>query len=535
MRARDWTLAALLVAPALWLVPAVSPAQSSPPSLLTLDFLSRTNGLPQASLIEASDGNLYGASTAQNGTLFRVTPSGTLSTFYTFSSSANGVGPEANLIQATDGNLYGTTSAGGAAYNGTVFKISLAGTFTLLASFGANPCQISNSALVQGSDGNFYGTTTGGTNCAGMIYRMTPAGALTTLYNFSGPDGALPAAALVQAPSGTFYGTTVQGGANNAGAVFSITPAGSFKTVFSFNGTNGAWPAAALVIGTDGNFYGTTSAGGAANSGTIFRLTPAGVLTTLYSFQGAADGFAPNGLIQATDGNLYGTTSGGGANGCPMLPPGACGGDLNSVGSIFKVTLAGSFSTLYSFALADGQNPVAALTQASNGLFYGTTAVGGLNNFGTVFSFGAGNPLPPYGLAGSVSSSGVVSLTWSSCPGQSCPTTPPSAITYNVYAANSYNWQSYGGFNPQPLTTVSSNSATLSNLAPGTTYYFAVAWSDASGTSGLSNVITVTTPGTPLPPGWSYGGGGLDLGLLALLCATVLARLPLRRTVRATR
>jgi uncharacterized repeat protein (TIGR03803 family) len=526
MRARNWTLAATAAAGlGLWLMPAALPAQPATPNLLTLDFLSSSNGLPQAALIQASDGNLYGTGTAGNGAIFRVTPSGTFTTFYSFGSLANGVGPESNLIQASDGNLYGTTTAGGAYANGTVFKVSLSGTFTLLASFGANPCQIFNTALVQGSDGNFYGATTGGANCDGMIYRMTPAGALTTLYTFSGPDGALPGGALVQAPNGTFYGTTVQGGANNAGVVFSITPAGVFKTLFSFDGTNGAWPAAALILGSDGNLYGTTSSGGASNSGTVFRMTTAGVLTTLYSFTGAADGFAPNGVIQGSDGNFYGTTSGGGSNGCPMLPPGACGADTTSVGTIFEITSTGSFATLYAFAIADGQNPSAALVQASNGLFYGTTAAGGFNNFGTVFSFGLGNPAPPANLTGSVSSSGVVTLTWNQCPATGCPAQPAGGVTgYDVYAASSFSWQNNGGFNPQPVVIVTGTTTTVKNLAPGTTYYFAVATASSAGISGLSNVVTLTTPGTPLPPGWSYGGGTLAPLFLAALLGVALWR-----------
>lgn len=530
MRMRDWSLSAVLAALALTLAPTVSPGQvATPPGLLTLDFLSQTNGLPQGSLIQASDGNFYGTSTSQQGALFRVTPAGTLTTLYTFSNAGNGVGPESNLIQATDGNLYGTTTAGGASYNGTVFRLSLAGTFSVIASFPPNPCQIYNSALIQGSDGNFYGTTTGGPSCAGTVYRMTPAGAFTTLYNFSGPDGALPEAALIQLAGGTFYGTTVQGGTSNAGTVFSVTSSGAFKTLLSFNGTNGAWPAAALVLGSDGNLYGTTSAGGSNNAGTVFKITPAGALTTLYSFTGSSDGFDPNGLILASDGNFYGTTGGGGPNGCPMLPPGACGGSAGSIGTIFEIAPAGSFSTLYSFAIADGQNPAAALVQGSNGDFYGTTAVGGLNNFGTVFEFGPGTDLAPYGLTGSSNSSGVVSLSWN-WPPVSAPA-PPPASSYNVYAASSFNWQANGGFNPRPIATVSSTTASVSNLAPGTTYYFTVASVTAAGTSGLSNVITVKTPGNPPPPPyWHWGGGALGPWLLAAMLLLVLWRL--ERTLR---
>jgi uncharacterized repeat protein (TIGR03803 family) len=515
MRERDCTLALVALAGlTLWLTPTAAPAQPAEPQLLTLGFLDQTNGLPQGSLALASDGNFYGTGTAQQGAIFRLTPAGTVTTLYTFSNAADGASPQSNLIQGTDGNLYGTTTAGGAYLNGTVFKLSLAGAFSLLASFPANPCQIYNSALVEGSDGNFYGTTTGGTSCAGTVYRITPGGALTTLYNFSGPDGALPQAALLQLAGGTFYGTTSAGGTDNLGTVFSITSSGTLKTLFSFNGTNGSWPAAALVLGTDGNLYGTTSAGGTDNAGTVFRITPAGVLTTLYSFTGGNDGSAPNGLVLGTDGNFHGTTGNGGPNGTPGVNPGG-----GSVGTLFEISPSGTFTTLYAFSIADGQNPPAALIEGSSGDFYGTTSGGGVNGFGTVFEFGFGIPFAPLDLAASTSPAGTVTLTWDSGGG---------GTTYNVYGASSFDWQVNGGFDQQPLATASGTSVSLSNLAPGTTYYFAVAWVDAgglTGVSGLSNVVTVTTPGTPPPPPYFHGGGGaLSPWLLAVLLLAGLSR-----------
>jgi uncharacterized protein (TIGR03437 family) len=264
------------------------------------------------------------------------------------------------------------------------------------------------SGLIQGADGNFYGTTLGGgTYSQGNVFKFTPGGAVTTIYSFclqpGCADGALPLAGLIQASDGNFYGTTANGGALSSafplgyGTIFKITPNGALTTLYSFCSqpgcADGAKPSAALMQGPDGNFYGTTSNGGLGlfpqGNGTVFKITPGGALTTLYSFcsQGAlcTDGAGPlAGLIQASDGNFYGTTGSLGANGG---------------GTIFKITPAGSLTTLYSFcsqaACFDGRAPEAGLIQGADGNFYGTTSLGGANDLdgGTVFKITPGGDL----------------------------------------------------------------------------------------------------------------------------------------------
>jgi uncharacterized repeat protein (TIGR03803 family) len=198
----------------------------------------------------------------------------------------------------------------------------------------------------------------------------------TVLYSFTGgADGGTPESGLIQATDGNFYGTTSQGGASNTGTVFRITSAGMLTTLYSFTGgADGAVPLAGLIEGTDSNFYGTTSQGGTGRTGTVFRITSAGLLTTLYSFTGGADGGLPlGGVIQATNGILYGTTAEGGAF---------------STGTVFQITTAGTFSTLFSFAGTNGATPEAGLIQGTDGNFYGTTSLGGTNltrNAGTAF------------------------------------------------------------------------------------------------------------------------------------------------------
>jgi uncharacterized repeat protein (TIGR03803 family) len=303
---------------------------------------------PEAGLIQATNGNFYGttyeggANCAPDGcgTIFKITSGGTLTTLYNFCSQSgcsDGYYPEAGLIQASNGDFYGTTTFGGAGGVGTVFKITPSGTLTTLHSF----CSQSNCAdgeypeagLIQATNGNFYGTTYagGGANSRGTVFKITPSGTLTTLYSFcpqSGcPDGSDPQAGLAQATNGNFYGTTFAGGAHDLGTVFKITLSGNLTTVHSFcsvgypDCADGDLPRfGALVQATNGDLYGTAPSGGAQiYYGIIFKITPGGSLTTLYSFcpqSGCPDGDDPRGtLVQDTNGNLYGTTFAGGANG----------------------------------------------------------------------------------------------------------------------------------------------------------------------------------------------------------------------------
>jgi uncharacterized repeat protein (TIGR03803 family) len=299
----------------------VSPAQTF---RTLLDFNGTDGYNPYyVSPVQGTDGNFYGTTNqgggTNDGTVFKVTPAGVLTTLYNFCSETNctdGDYPVAGLVQGTDGNFYGTTSQGGAsaAPRGTIFKITSAGTLTTLHSFcvllgsdcpdGADP----QAALVQGSDGNFYGTTYQG-GCVtysrfgcllgnyGTVFKITPAGVLTTLYTFCSAsactDGSNPVAGLVQGSDGNFYGTTSTGGGTNYGTVFKITAAGKLTTLYSFcsatNCTDGLYPFVGLVQGTDGNFYGTTTGGGDAAGGTAFKITPAGTLTTLYNFCSETD------------------------------------------------------------------------------------------------------------------------------------------------------------------------------------------------------------------------------------------------------
>ena len=186
---------------------------------------------PEGVLIQGTDGNFYGTTSLGgalgDGSVFMLTTSGTLTTLYSFCSQSrcnDGGYPAAGVIQGSDGDFYETTLLGGANNDGTVFKITPSGTLTTLHSFDYTDGYKPIAGLVQASDGNFYGTTPfGGFDSNGTIYRITPDGGFTLLYEFCTgdcADGYYPVGRLVQAPSGRFYGVNENGGPDAYGNIF---------------------------------------------------------------------------------------------------------------------------------------------------------------------------------------------------------------------------------------------------------------------------------------------------------------------------
>jgi uncharacterized repeat protein (TIGR03803 family) len=248
-------------------------------------FTANSDGAePEASLIQGSDGTFYGTTdiggTSGDGTVFSITSAGTETVLHPFAgSSSDGSRPATGLIQGSDGNFYGTTDAGGVNADGTVFRITPSGTETVLYSFagGSSDGSHPEGGLIQGSDGNFYGTTdAGGANGDGTVFKITPSGTETLLYSFAGgsSDGSNPTAGLIQGSDGNLYGTTFLGGANGHGTVFKITPSGTETVLHSFAGgfSDGESPEASLIQGSDGNLYGTTLDGGFSSVGTVFKV-----------------------------------------------------------------------------------------------------------------------------------------------------------------------------------------------------------------------------------------------------------------------
>ncbi|HUA67938.1 MAG TPA: choice-of-anchor tandem repeat GloVer-containing protein [Candidatus Saccharimonadales bacterium] len=240
-------------------------------------------------------------------------------------------------------------------------------------------------------------TFNGGLQGAGTAFYVAPdASAFNAFHSFANtPDSGSPQGDLVVA-GGRFFGTSFAGGTVGTGTIFAgqtngtVSPILNFAAVDPDTATNatGACPAAAVILSPAGTIlYGVASAGGFYANGVIFSATTNGAtISVLHAFTSLdsnagtnADGATPFGELTLSGGILYGTTSAGGAGGS---------------GTVFSVgTNGNNFTTLYSFSAVDpvtGTNTDGAIPCSglilSNGVIYGTTMAGGNAGNGVVFS-----------------------------------------------------------------------------------------------------------------------------------------------------
>jgi uncharacterized repeat protein (TIGR03803 family) len=337
--------------------------------------------------------------------------------------NANGFQSWAGLIFDAAGNLYGTTTANHGPVDisggGTVFKLTpiVGGGWIeqVLHSFSENGTDGYEpiSSVLMDSAGNLYGTTHYGgpgfcyngyyTTC-GTVYELkpNPGGGWTEeiLHNFNTPgDGFGPWGGLIFDATGNLYGTTTSGGSYSYyGTVFELSPQtdGSWSETilhsFNLDNLDGWNPSSGLTFDAQGNLYGTTSSGGANDGGTVYELTPTAggpwTESVIHSFaDNGHDGYNPDGgVVLDAAGNVYGATVFGGptkssGNGIIFeLSPQAGGSWTESIIHSFNGNQAG------------GGQPVSSLTIDASGNLYGTAAVGGTHESGTVFELipGAG-------------------------------------------------------------------------------------------------------------------------------------------------
>jgi len=380
------------------------------------DFTNAEGRLPDASLVFGPDGALYGTTQfggdGDNATVFRVDTSGNFTRLHSLLPE-EGYFPAGPLVSAQDGKLYGTAHAGGAGGYGTFFRTSTGGTFEKLFDFSLTGVSGPEGALVEVDPGDFYGASAyGGAMGHGTVFHVDASGAFELVHDFVTTEGRAPTGALAQTGDGTLWGATMYGGAFGVGTAFSLDPSGTgFATLHGFSLTEGAQPNGPPIPDPDGNFYGVSQIGAAHDLGAFYRMDPAGQLTSLHDVT-AADGLGLGHVIRASDGNYYGATNlhvlrfDTSGNVTPIHDfvsdpfvsqvrvmqgsdsalygmtshGGAFGG-----GSVFRLALDGTFTTLHDFSFGDGAYPYGGLVEADDGNFYGSASSGG--QFGSGFVF----------------------------------------------------------------------------------------------------------------------------------------------------
>lgn len=393
----------------------------------TLDDYGSGGNLEVASLIEASNGDLYGVSAtgANGGFVYRVSrATGVITHIHDFSTYPDGGTPRGRLFESDDGFLYGTTEGGGANSSdrcytyqyfglggcGTAFKIKLDGTgYTKLHDFYTQEDgyqSAPSTGLIQGPDGNFYGAAIRPyPQTTSSIFKMTPDGTVSVhhLLPVNGSQGTYALGGLMLASDGMMYGTMGSGGnVNDCGTVFRVGTDGSFELLHTFAATDGCKPGATLVEHSDGNLYGTTTYGGSYadpcvdyGCGAVFRISKSGQFKLLYRFSGtAADGEYPreSGLALMPDGSFYGAL-GGNPSGTgiyvPLCTPNS-GATAFSCGTLYRIDTNGSFTLVHNFGDSNGAWglwPQSTVLLASDGNLYGTTRGGGGWGRGTVYRY----------------------------------------------------------------------------------------------------------------------------------------------------
>jgi uncharacterized repeat protein (TIGR03803 family) len=367
---------------------------------------------PTSNLIQASDGNLYGVSNgggaSSAGAIYQITTSGQEKVVYSFTGNTDGANPQAALVEAADGNLYGTTSGGGANGGGTIFQYNVSsGAFATVYTF--TDFAYPQADLIDDGNGTLYGTDAyGGADGSGIVFSYNyTTSVFTTLYTFTGnADGASPYGALVLASDGNLYGTTSAGGGFLAqGTAFVVGTNGSnFDAFYKFTTNSsgpGGSPFAGLVEYSDGNLYGAANA-----PGTLFQIVPSGAASTVnlvFSFgtENSGVNVGQGRPFIGGDGNFYISAASGGV-------------DQN--GQVMQLTNSGGFADVNdfsNFSFGSGAAPRMPF-ESTDGNLYVATGAGGTNGDGTLDQLLTGLP-PVITLTASQTTVNVgtpLTLTW---------------------------------------------------------------------------------------------------------------------------
>ncbi len=347
---------------------------------------------PQGAPIRASNGKIYtitpqgginslGALVVQNHEVKDSIPSNLLS----LNETPQGGSPCATLIQASDGKMYGTARFGGSLGLGVALQLDpLTDKVTVLDEFnwinGARPLNDFTEY-----NGRLYCTTsTGGPDDRlgddpgiGTISSLDLSTfklrkeARFPVVDFKAPDGGVPYCKLVLAPNNKMYGTTWRGGKNDLGVLFEFDPVSKkIKNKYDFNPTDGYRPIGSMALGEDGWLYGLAQKGGKFRKGSIYKFNyMTGDFLVVAPFGGRIDGRNAQSPLLYIDGVLYGLSYEGGQK---------------RLGSIFSYDLAqDKFTRIASMDGMNGQYPYGGMSMGPDGKLYCFSSYGGTYNSGT--------------------------------------------------------------------------------------------------------------------------------------------------------
>lgn len=283
------------------------------------NFDTTHGAVPWGSVVQGTDGNFYGTATSGGtgggGVVFKLTPGGAITILHNFPASGTGDGnnPIAGLVQATDGNFYGACFAGGTLNNGVLFKISSTGVYSVLYNFDKTSGASPESNLVQHTNGAIYAMAlAGGANGYGVFYSLNVGlGPFVKIVQPFGKVGS-PAEVLGQGFTGTssvkingkaatftvvsdtYLTAKVPAGATT-GTLTVVTPSGTLNsnvkfrvtpTILSFAPASGPVGTSVVLTGnsltraTKVTFGGIAAAVFTVNSDTQVTATvPAGAMT----------------------------------------------------------------------------------------------------------------------------------------------------------------------------------------------------------------------------------------------------------------
>ncbi|WP_026898139.1 choice-of-anchor tandem repeat GloVer-containing protein [Daejeonella oryzae] len=335
----------------------------------------RIGKISSGDLIRGRDGKLYGVNSRggkrDRGFVFVFDPVSLVYTILKEFDGTIGSRPYGSLLQATDGKLYGQTSLGGASNLGVIFSFDL----STLELQKVNDLQAIGPGhqlgrLIQADNGVIYGLAAAADINRGVIFSFDPTSDALKIQKVF--ENNLPHGSLVQAANGKLYGMAY-GEGNVAGFIFSFDPSNStYSQVWEVK-KNAYVPAGGLVQGGDGKLYGMTRKGGRNDDGVLYSFD----LST-FDYQELIEfdrfnSISAGEIIWASDGKFYGVSHEAGSN------------DLRGLLYSFDPS-TGNLEILKNFDDETmGLNP-SHIFQSENGLIYGRAA-GGNYDSGIIFSF----------------------------------------------------------------------------------------------------------------------------------------------------